>query len=93
MKLRLGVSIGLFFMALQGVRGQNECESEDGRLGWCVLTTDPESLAACFPSGYDIEVDVYADCDYLEVLSEIVFHTNHCLGRVLCEKAISYSSK
>jgi hypothetical protein len=33
MKLMLGVSIGLLIITLQGgVKGQNQCKSEDGRL-------------------------------------------------------------
>lgn len=62
------VVFGFSVMVFQGmVKGQAFCESEDGRLGFCVLTTDPESVAACDPHLYDIEEDVYRDCEYLEV--------------------------
>jgi hypothetical protein len=37
----------LMIMLSGVVQGQQDCESEDGREGFCVDTTDPDSVAVC----------------------------------------------
>lgn len=50
-------------------KAQDECEAEDGRWGWCVFTTDDESIGACYPSAFDIVDDFHLDCEDIAVLS------------------------
>lgn len=49
------------------VRAQNGCESLDGREGYCVDTTDPDSVSVCGPPRYEILEDVYRDCQFIAV--------------------------
>ena len=60
MKLQTWIAALILTVAAPVVQTNQQCESEDGRIGWCVnLETADDDLCG---DGWQISDDVYDDC-------------------------------